>query len=123
MKNPDDYEIAIIDQIDIDDHVNLIRSITNWSTVTEEEYNLLSRFARNCGYTIIVRRDVNDRFLPNLIEKCLVEAKKLEEEMVQRRKEADEAKLKRKLKKLAKIENDEKRLLEELQKKYGVVNE
>ena len=100
--------------------VNIIKSITDWQEVTNEDYNILKgNIAEIKSKLIPVMLEQDIEPLHNTIEKCLTyiknekkkrdqEEKKYKEENEKRQKTAEEKKKKKELKKL-----------EELRKKYG----
>lgn len=98
--------------------VKIIESITNWSEVSEEDYNLLNRWARNHDYIILERMDVKPDFIPKTIAACKEEARIYAEKQRMQREEAARKKLERELKRKAKNEEQERKLLEELERKY-----
>lgn len=90
-------EIAIVKfdtrNVNYDDQETYAASITNWSKVTDEDYNRLSRFLQShYDYALIERVD-NPSTLPTILEEVMVLAKK-EEERLEREREKREAKKK-----------------------------
>lgn len=114
--------ICIIKGIDIygyDDCTKFIDSVTNWSEVTESEYKLLVSWCSKYDYKIVERFDTKADFLPKTIARALQDAEAYALEMAIAKKASDEKKLQAALKRKAKSEEQEKKLLEELQRKYN----
>lgn len=99
---------------------NIAASITEWTDVTQEEYSLLQKAQYEKNFTIIEQMPEQEKFIKKTVAGIL-ERIRQEEEL--RQKEADKRKAaaeQRKLKKLAKNEEQEKALLKSLQEKYSV---
>lgn len=101
-----------------DGYDKVIESITDWSEVTEEEYKLLYSYCINYDYEIIERQDIKPDFLLKTIEQAKVEAKKHQEKLDKQKEENERKKQAALLKKKAKTEAEEKKLLEQLKSKY-----
>jgi hypothetical protein len=107
----------------------IIHSITDWSVVTNEEYDLLNIWLRNLKlpyntyYSIIERVDrlyIPEEFdnVPNLINECKKESEKFKKKQERIKKEEEKEKEKRRLAKEAR----EKKKFEELKKKFEKEN-
>lgn len=101
------------------DYTSVIKSITNWSEVTEKEFWTLKAYQRNKSYiTILERIDVGE-MIPNTVAEYLQKAKDEEAKHIkadaEKKRKAEAARLK----KLAKSEADEKELLKQLLEKHG----
>jgi len=116
-------EVAIIDLYDRDGYDNfnkIVNSITDWSVVSDEDFALLRKaVARKYELTLIERKDRDEKFIPTLIadyiklEKAEQEQEEKEKAERERRREANA------LKKKAKTEANEKKLLVALLEKHG----
>ena len=103
-----------------DDYATIAKSITEWSEVSEEDYKLLRSWCgRNNSYILVNREDVKPEFIPKLVSQFLVLANEERRKEEERKQKAEEVKIQREIKKKAKTETQEKKLLEELQKKYA----
>lgn len=102
-----------------DDYQLLGLSLSDWSEVSNEDYQLLKSWCgRDNSYTLITREDVNSKFVPRLISEFTMLAHAEKEKQEREKQKREEAKLNRELKKKAKTEADEKKLLETLRSKY-----
>lgn len=116
-------EVAIIDLYDMygyDNFNKIVNSITDWSVVSDEDFALLRKaVARKYELTLIERKDRDEKFIPTLIadyiklEKAEQEQEEKEKAERERRREANA------LKKKAKTEANEKKLLVALLEKHG----
>lgn len=97
----------------------VIESITEWSEVSEEDYNLLVKFSYGHDWRVIERLDSNPDFIPKTIEAAIKEVRLEAERVEKQRLEAEKKKQERLLKKKAKDEAAEKKLLEQLLAKHG----
>lgn len=117
-------EIAIITTKSVeyyDDYSKIVDSITDWSEVSDEDYKLLVRFSNKYDWTVIERLDKKPGFLLSSVKAALDEVKLEEERQRLDKEEADRKKQERLLKKKAKDEAAEKKLLEQLLAKHGDV--
>ena len=105
---------------DDDYQIELIKSITDWSVVTDEEYLMLYGYSRkaNPPYYILERPMDDAAFITKTIEAYKEEAAKARKEEEKRRIELDKKKKERERKKRAKTEAEELALLADLEKKY-----
>lgn len=104
-----------------DDDSKTVDSITDWSEVSDEDYELLVRFSNKYDWTVIERLDKKPGFLLNSVKAALDEVKLEEERQRIAKVESDRKKQERLLKKKAKDEAAEKKLLEQLLAKHGDV--
>lgn len=104
-----------------DDHEVFVTSISDWTEVTEKEFQLLSSYSANYNWRVIERLDYKKDFIPKTVAAALAEVEKFKEEERKRKAELEKRKLERELKKKAKTEEQEKALLKELAQKYGKV--
>ena len=102
-----------------DDYTKIIDSITDWTEVTDEEYNLLVKFSNNYNWSVIERLDKKPNFVLNTVKAALEEVRREEERRRVEKEKADKRKQERLLKKKAKDEAAEKELLEQLLAKHG----
>lgn len=96
----------------------LIESISDWTEVSDDEYNSLVRWQVKGDYTVITRLD-SDEFIKKSVQDYL---KWAEAEEKRKSVEAENRARKREEKerqKLAKAEEAEKKLFKELSKKYA----
>jgi hypothetical protein len=111
--------IAVVTTVDIptnyDDYDTVIKSITEWSEVTEKEYEVLRKWCNRQSYYLLLERvDLTPTGLTEILEKA---AKEDAEEKTRRQKQIETAEKRANALK-AKKEAKEKKLLEELSKKY-----
>lgn len=114
-------KIAIVSpKLDYDYESNdrIIESITDWSEVTDEEYKLLYAYCRNYNYSIIERKDIQPEFILKTIAQAKEEARFLQEKLQKQKEIAEKKKQDALLKRKAKTEAEEKKLLEQLKSKY-----
>lgn len=102
-----------------DDYCKVIESITEWSEVSEEDYELLVKFSYNHDWKVIERLDSDPTFIPRTVEAAIREAHLEAEKVEKQHQAADKKKQERLLKKRAKDEAAEKKLLEQLLAKHG----
>lgn len=121
------HKVAIIKTKEhyYDDYVDdIVVGITEWSTVSPDELKILQKASLE-SYThgerfIVIEQPINqDEFIMKTVEDYLKAAKLKEEKAEAARKERERKKAQAAIKKRAKTEEDERRLLEELQKKYA----
>ena len=90
-------EIAIVKfdtrTVGYDDRETYAASITNWSKVTDDEYNLLNKFLQSHHDYALIERVDNPTTLPTILEEVMVLAKK-DEERLERERQKREAKKK-----------------------------
>lgn len=99
-----------------DDYDDVIKSITEWSEVTDEEYNKLARWCKNhTGYAVVERIDLKPTGLAEIFKKIEQEEQVIKEKALKAKAAAEK---KAKTLKAAQ-EAKEKKLLEQLQAKYG----
>lgn len=110
--------IKINDNSYYNDYSHIIQSITDWSEVTYEDYQLLKTYCDQRSYTIIERIDVDQSALIKTVEQAKLLAKREAEEKQKQKELEEQKKQARLLKKKAKTEAEEKKLLEQLQQKY-----
>lgn len=104
---------------------DLCDAITDWSEVSDDEYDLLERYLyrlqrRNNGRYLLLERvdkelSETKSYLPQLISECLKLAEKDKKAAEAEQKKKEEAKLKRDKKK----QENERKKFEELKKKFG----
>ena len=115
-------QIAIISHTlntDYSDYTKVIESITNWSEVTEEEFQLLKKYQyKNSHIQVLERLDVGG-MIPNTVEEYLQKAKTEEEKRIKAEAEKTRKAEAARLKKLANKEAQEKDLLKKLMEKHG----
>ena len=97
-------------------YTKVIESITDWKEVTEEDFNLLSRYASRKD--MVVLEFFATEKIPSLIEEFVVIAKKDEAELDKQKALAEKARRERAMKKRAKTEKQERELLVQLQQKF-----
>lgn len=113
-------KIAIITTYtNYDNYDVLVDSITDWSEVSDYDYQILVAESHNTGnFQVIERLDAKPDFIPKTIADYLQKAK---EEAENKRRAEQAAKAKKEaaaLKKKAKTEADELALLRQLQEKH-----
>ena len=115
-------QIAIINHTvgtEYSDYSVVINSITHWSEVTEEEFQLLKKYQyNNSDIQVLERLDVGD-MIPNTVEEYLQKARTEEEKRIKAETEKKRKAEAARLKKLAKTEAEEKDLLKKLMEKHG----
>lgn len=101
-------------------HIELIKSVTDWSIVTDEEYLMLQGYSKksNPQYFVIERPIDEAAFITKTIEAYKKEAAIAKKEQEKRRALEEKKKKEKEMKKRAKTEAEERALLEELEKKY-----
>ena len=104
---------------DYDNCDKIIESITDWTEVTEEDYNLLVSFSWKCDWAIIERLDKKPGFVLSTVKAAIEEARSAQERLEKDKQEAERKKQERLLKKKAKDEEAEKKLLQTLLVKHG----
>lgn len=115
-----DYRYQEYDECDKE----IMRSITEWTTVSDEDFTLLREAAghsnRYGGENFYVVEQIieADTFVTKTVADYLKVVKKRKAEEDRLKKEAAEKKAQRELKKRAKTEEAERKLFEELQKKF-----
>lgn len=115
-------EIAIITVKELwhyDDYSRVVESITEWTEVSDEDYKLLVKFSSNYDWNVIERLDKKPSFVLNTVKAAIEEVRLAEEREKKVKEEADKKKQERLLKKRAKDEAAEKKLLEQLLAKHG----
>lgn len=117
-------EVAIIDcsSSSYDNYEKIINSITDWSVISDADFAILRKaVARKYNLTLIERKDRDEKFIPALIADY-IKLEKAEQEKEEKEKEERERKrAANALKKKAKTEADEKKLLATLLEKHGNV--
>ena len=105
---------------DDDYQIELIKSITDWSVVTDEEYLMLYGYSRksNPPYYIIERPMDEAAFITKSIAAYKKEAEAARKEEEKRRALAEKKKKEKEMKKRAKTKAEELALLANLEKKY-----
>ncbi len=117
-------EIAIIrkhdgefwDSSDLNYQLFMSVLITDFSTVTEETFELLKKASsdRFCDFIIVEKLHNDPTFIPKTVEDYVLFIKLQQEEKDRKNKENEEKRLSSKLKKLAKTQQEERELLAEL---------
>ena len=97
----------------------IVDSITEWSEVTQEDYDILVKEeARSRNFFVIERLDADPKFIQKTVAEYLKQAKAEAEKKLKAEQAAKEKKLAAELKKRAKTEADEIELLRKLQEKH-----
>lgn len=123
MKEENKRLIAIVNFKDCyfnygDDYEQVAQSISEWSEVTEEEFELLTTFSGKYTWKVIERLDKKPKFIPTTVKAAINEARAHQELVAKQKAEAEAKKLARELKRKAKTIEQEKKLLDELKLKY-----
>lgn len=97
----------------------IVDSITEWSEVTQEDYDILVKEEnRSRNFFVIERLDADQKFIPKTVAEYLKQAKAEAEKKLKAEQAAKEKKLAAELKKKAKTEALELDLLRKLQEKH-----
>jgi len=75
-----------------EDEEMLIKSISDWSEVTDEQYKLLCNYLPFDKYMIIKRVDKDPDFIPNTVKAAIELAKKQKEQLEQQKRDAEKKK-------------------------------
>lgn len=98
---------------------DIVTSISDWSEVSDEDYQLLRSWCgKNNSYSLLCREDVCENFIPRLVSEFTILAKAEKNQEEQEKIKREEAKQQRELKKRAKTEQAERKLLEALKQKF-----
>jgi len=114
--------IAIIRGRELHDYESysmIIESITDWSEVSDEDYQILKQHQYNGGDFTIIERIDSEEFISKTVEDYLKKARKLEAARLKKIKEKEKNKLQKELNKKASTEKAERQLLAELTAKYA----
>lgn len=112
LTNSDDYQ---------DTYIKIANSITNWSEVTDEQYEILKRaqtYDYHNNFTLIERPQNEMQFIEATVAGYLKWAKKIEDQRAAEEQRRKDAALQRKLKKEAKTKADRLKLLEQLKSEF-----
>lgn len=91
---------------------------TDWTEVTEQEFKALKTWEGGGDFTVLEMPEP-EKFIKKSVAEYLNYVQRLEREEQQRKAKQEERKRQRELKKLAKTEEQERLLLEELKQKYN----
>lgn len=115
--------IALNDYIGYEDSHTVIRSITDWTEVTREEWVALRAWVGRVKpidgeYFHVIQKVPVDR-MPSLISECLSEAKKFQEQQAKEKEERERKRKERAKEREKKKLIEKKKLLEELKAELG----
>ena len=105
-----------------DDYAKIIDSITDWTEVSQKDYEILTSYSYVRDWIIIERLDRKEDFIPKTVKVALEEAREFEKKQQLAKETEEKKKQDRLLKKKAKDEVAEKKLLEHLLAKHGENN-
>lgn len=120
------FEVAVIalnEYFGYEDSHTIIRSITDWTEVTREEWVALQAWVDTIKpiegtFFQVIQKVPVDR-MPSLISECLAEAKKFAEKQAKEKEERERKRKERALKREKEKLRDKKKLLEELKAELG----
>lgn len=130
------YKVKIIEvwggNYDYDEDMRrwIVKGITEWTEVTDEEYQVLQGYVGNYGFherqrgnydtlpQLLLLHDNEDHMPVNVLDKYLEDARKVKAEGEARLAKEKEKQRKNEEKRRQKVEAKEKALLEELRQKY-----
>lgn len=109
--------------VNYDDSETFVKSITDWTEVDEETYQLLKRhqfsYLNGEAYYVVTRPVDEQAFIKQTVAEYIEHAKKEDAKKAAEKKKREDAALQRKLKKQAKDAEARKAMYEQLQKEFG----